>query len=154
MITLERLTKRYGDTTAVSDLTLRVDAGKVTGFLGPNGAGKTTTLRMLVGLDRPTSGRALVDGRRYADLPDPIRQVGALLDPGALHPGRSARTHLVAMARSHGIPTARVDEVLGEAGLEPVARDRVGTFSLGSGSAWASPGRCWGIRRSCCSTSR
>ncbi len=131
MITLDRLTKRYGDTTAVDDLSLRVDAGRVTGFLGPNGAGKSTTLRMLVGLDRPTSGRALIDGRRYADLADPVRQVGALLDPGAVHPGRSARAHLVAMARSHRIPIARVDGLLGEVGLEPVARDRVGTFSLG-----------------------
>ncbi|GAA4240395.1 ATP-binding cassette domain-containing protein [Actinomadura meridiana] len=131
MITLRGLTKRFGDKTAVDGLTLEVAEGKVTGFLGPNGAGKSTTMRMIVGLDRPTAGEALVGGRRYAGLPRPIREVGALLDAGFVHPGRSAQAHLTAMARSNGIPRARVDQVLGLVGLESVAGKRVGSFSLG-----------------------
>jgi ABC-2 type transport system ATP-binding protein len=131
VITLRGLTKRFGDKTAVDGLTLEVAEGKVTGFLGPNGAGKSTTMRMIVGLDRPTAGEALVGGRRYTGLPRPIREVGALLDAGFVHPGRSAQAHLTAMARSNGIPKARVGEVLGLVGLESVAGKRVGSYSLG-----------------------
>ncbi|MGH3240290.1 MAG: ABC transporter ATP-binding protein [Spirillospora sp.] len=131
MITLRGLTKRYGDKTAVDDLSLHVAAGKVTGFLGPNGAGKSTTMRMIVGLDHPTAGEALVDGRRYVGMARPIREVGALLDAGSVHPGRSAQAHLLAMARSNGIPRPRVAEVLGLVGLESVAARRIGSFSLG-----------------------
>ncbi|GAA1565657.1 ATP-binding cassette domain-containing protein [Actinomadura kijaniata] len=133
MITLRGLTKRYGDTTAVDGLTLEIGAGRVTGFLGPNGAGKSTTMRMIVGLDRPTAGEALVGGRPYATLRWPLREVGALLDAKALHPGRSARAHLLAMARGNGIPARRVDEVLETVGLTAVADRRAGTFSLGMG---------------------
>ncbi|MFC9972097.1 ABC transporter ATP-binding protein [Spirillospora sp. NPDC127200] len=133
MIELRDLTKRYGDRTAVHGLTLTVEPGKVTGFLGPNGAGKSTTMRMILGLDRPTSGTALIGGRPYAAFPRPLREVGALLDAKALHPGRSARAHLVALARSNGIPAARVDEALETVGLAEVARRRAGTFSLGMG---------------------
>jgi ABC-2 type transport system ATP-binding protein len=131
MITLRGLTKRFGDRTAVDGLSLEVAAGKVTGFLGPNGAGKSTTMRMVVGLDRPTSGAALVGGRRYGELRHPLREVGALLDAGAVHPGRAAGRHLLAMARSGGIARGRVEEVLALVGLEAVAGRRVGSFSLG-----------------------
>ncbi|GAA2083903.1 ABC transporter ATP-binding protein [Actinomadura alba] len=133
MILLTGLTKRYGETTAVRDLSLRVESGKVTGFLGPNGAGKSTTMRMILGLDRPTSGTALIGGRPYATLPHPLREVGALLDAKAAHPGRCARSHLKAMARSNGIPGARVETVLDTVGLSEVAGKRTGTFSLGMG---------------------
>ncbi|GAA2592875.1 ABC transporter ATP-binding protein [Actinomadura fulvescens] len=133
MITLRGLTKRYGDKAAVSDLSLEIAPGKVTGFLGPNGAGKTTTMRMILGLDRPTAGEALIGGRPYAALPRPLTRVGALLDAKAVHPGRSARAHLVAMARSNGIPVRRADEVLEIVGLAAVARARAGSFSLGMG---------------------
>jgi len=131
MITLERLTKRYGEHTAVDGLDVTIEAGTVTGFLGPNGAGKSTTMRMILGLDRPTSGRALIDGRPYAELRRPLREVGALLDAGAVHPGRPARAHLRAMARTHDIPLRRVDEVLDLVGLTEVAHRRAGSFSLG-----------------------
>ncbi|GHI83522.1 ATP-binding cassette domain-containing protein [Streptomyces xanthophaeus] len=131
MITLRGLTKRYGARTAVNDLTLDVEPGRVTGFLGPNGAGKSTTMRMILGLDHPTAGAALVDGKPYASLRHPAREVGALLDAKALHPARSARSHLIAQARSNGIPVRRVDEVLEEVGLAAVARRRAGAFSLG-----------------------
>jgi ABC-2 type transport system ATP-binding protein len=131
VITLEGLTKRYGDTTAVDGLDVEIAAGRVTGFLGPNGAGKSTTMRMILGLDRPTAGRATVDGRAYRDLPAPLHHVGALLEADALHPGRSARNHLRALARSNGIPDARVDAVLDQVGLAGVARRRVKGFSLG-----------------------
>ncbi|MDA2814818.1 ABC transporter ATP-binding protein [Nocardiopsis sp. RSe5-2] len=131
MLTVRELTKRYGGTTAVDDLTFDVRPGHVTGFLGPNGAGKSTTIRLLLGLDRPTSGRALVNGRRYTDLTRPEREVGALLDGGAAHPGRSARAHLLALARATGLPRRRVDEVLGTVGLTDVAGRRVGGYSLG-----------------------
>jgi ABC-2 type transport system ATP-binding protein len=133
VITLEGLTKRYGDTRAVDALDLVVSPGQVTGFLGPNGAGKSTTMRMILGLDTPTEGTALVDGRPYADWPKPLSKVGALLDAKALHPRRSARNHLVAMARSNGIPVSRVDEVLSTVGLDSVTRKRAGQFSLGMG---------------------
>ncbi|PRY48984.1 ABC-2 type transport system ATP-binding protein [Geodermatophilus tzadiensis] len=131
MIEIRGLTKVYGRTTAVDDLTVTVRPGVVTGFLGPNGAGKSTTMRAVVGLDRPTSGEVLVDGRRYADHPAPLHQVGALLDAGAVHPGRSARNHLRALAATNGIGHRRVDEVLELVGLSEVAGRRVGGFSLG-----------------------
>ncbi|MFG1952064.1 ABC transporter ATP-binding protein [Micromonospora sp. NPDC048830] len=133
MITLRGLTKRFGVATAVDNLTLELAPGRVTGFLGPNGAGKSTTMRMILGLDRPTAGEALVGGRRYAALRHPLREVGALLDAKAVHPGRSARRHLLAMARSNGIPAHRVDEVLDTVGLTRVAGKRAGTYSLGMG---------------------
>jgi ABC-2 type transport system ATP-binding protein len=131
MITLDALTKIYGTTRAVDDLTLQVVPGKVTGFLGPNGAGKSTTMRIVLGLDAPTSGRALVNGRAYADLRSPLREVGAVLDARAVHPRRSARAHLVATARSNRIAARRVDEVLETVGLSAVARRPAGQFSLG-----------------------
>jgi ABC-2 type transport system ATP-binding protein len=131
VITLEKLTKCFGRTVAVDGLDLVVRPGLVTGFLGPNGAGKSTTMRMVLGLDRPTSGRALVGGRSYLEFRRPLREVGALLDAKAVHPGRTARNHLRAMARSNDIPAVRVDEVLGAAGLTEVADRRVGTYSLG-----------------------
>ncbi|HEY3556410.1 MAG TPA: ATP-binding cassette domain-containing protein [Kribbella sp.] len=133
MITLEGLTKTYGGTTAVDSLDLTISPGRVTGFLGPNGAGKSTTMRMILGLDSPSAGTALVDGRPYAEWPRPLTKVGALLDAKALHPRRSARNHLVAMARSNGIPVSRVDEVLSTVGLDEVTRRRAGQFSLGMG---------------------
>ncbi|MEZ7154959.1 ABC transporter ATP-binding protein [Streptomyces sp. MAD19A] len=131
MITLQGLTKRYADHTAVDNLSLTVAPGRVTGFLGPNGAGKSTTMRMIMGLDRPTAGNALVGGKRYEELAYPLREVGALLDAKAVHPGRSARAHLRALARTNGIPARRVDEVLESVGLTSVAGRRAGSFSLG-----------------------
>jgi len=133
LITLNELTKRYGETVAVDGLNLEIAPGRVTGFLGPNGSGKSTTMRMILGLDTPTRGRALIDGRPYASLRHPLRKVGALLDAKSLHPGRRARSHLIAMARSNGIPLPRVDEVLDIVGLAKVARKRAGSFSLGMG---------------------
>jgi ABC-2 type transport system ATP-binding protein len=131
VIEVTHLTKRYGATTAVDDVSFRVEPGRVTGFLGPNGAGKSTTLRMILGLDRPTSGRATVDGRPYAELPAPVRSVGAMLDGRAIHPGRTAAAHLRSIADTHGLPRRRVGEVLELTGIAEVARRRVGTFSLG-----------------------
>ena len=133
MITLRGLTKRYGEKTVVDELTFDVEAGQVTGFLGPNGAGKSTTMRMTLGLDAPNAGEVLIRGKRYADLPRPLREVGALLEAKALHPGRSAGKHLLAMARSNGIPAGRVEEVLATVGLSDVAGKRAGQFSLGMG---------------------
>lgn len=133
MISLHGLTKRYGEKTVVDDLSFDISEGRVTGFLGPNGSGKSTTMRMILGLDRPTSGRALIGGKAYGDLENPAREVGALLDAKAVHPGRSAYRHLVAMARAIGSPVSRVDEVLDRVGLAPVARQRAGSFSLGMG---------------------
>lgn len=133
MIEVEALTKRYGSTTAVDGLAFTAPEGTVTGFLGPNGAGKSTTMRMVVGLERPTSGTATVDGRRYADLPAPLHAVGTMLDARSVHPGRTAFRHLLAQARTHGIPRSRVDEVIAMTGLESVAGRRAGTFSLGMG---------------------
>ena len=133
MITAEALTKRYGTTTAVDGLSFTAHPGTVTGFLGPNGAGKSTTMRMVLGLERPTAGTVTVDGHRYADLPAPLHAVGAMLDARSVHPGRTAFRHLLALARTHGIPRSRVEEVLGLTGLEPVAGRRVRTFSLGMG---------------------
>ncbi|GAA3701884.1 hypothetical protein GCM10022224_079670 [Nonomuraea antimicrobica] len=131
VIELLHLTKRYGDTLAVDDLSFKVEPGHVTGFLGPNGAGKSTTMRLILGLDAPTSGRALVNGRRYASLTKPMREVGALLDAGAVHGGRSAYHHLLCLALTNDIGPARVAEVLELVGLSGVARKRVGGFSLG-----------------------
>jgi ABC-2 type transport system ATP-binding protein len=133
MIQVEQLTKSYGGKTVVDDVTFRVEPGSVTGFLGPNGAGKTTTMRLLLGLERPDSGRALIAGKPYAEHRAPIREVGVLLDARAAHPNRSARNHLRIIARTHGISNSRVDEVIGLAGLESVATKRAGTFSLGMG---------------------
>ncbi|MEO3810523.1 ATP-binding cassette domain-containing protein [Sphaerisporangium sp. B11E5] len=131
MIEVRGISKRYRDVMAVDGLSFDVRPGVVTGFLGPNGAGKTTTMRVILGLDAPASGDALVLGVRYAALPAPMRAVGALLDSGAAHPGRTARDHLVCLADSNGIGRRRVDEVLGLAGLSSVAGRRAGTFSLG-----------------------
>ena len=131
MISVRGLTKRFGDLLAVDDLSFDVEAGKVTGFLGPNGAGKSTTMRMVMGLDRPTAGSATVDGRRYVDLAAPLREVGALLDAGAMHPGRTGRAHLRIAARTNGIPSSRVDEVVGQVGLGAAAGRRVRSYSLG-----------------------
>ncbi|WP_152363019.1 ABC transporter ATP-binding protein [Microlunatus speluncae] len=131
MITLTGLTKRYGRTTAVDELTVSVRPGVVTGFLGPNGAGKSTTMRMIVGLDRPTAGTALIDGRPYPALRDPLREVGALLDTTVAHPGRTATAHLAAIAAAGRIPRRRVAEVLELVGLTAVAGRRTRDFSLG-----------------------
>lgn len=133
MIVAEHLTKRFGAKTAVSDVSFSVQPGKVTGFLGPNGAGKSTTMRMIVGLDRPTSGRVSIDGRDYRSLRSPLTEVGILLDAKAVHTGRSARNHLRAMAATHGIPRSRVDEVIELTGLQNVGGKRAGGFSLGMG---------------------
>ncbi|WP_344639041.1 ABC transporter ATP-binding protein [Kitasatospora cystarginea] len=131
MIEVKNLTKRYGSTAAVNGLTFTVRPGHVTGFLGPNGAGKSTTLRMILGLNDPTSGTVTVDGRGFRDRPRGLRHVGALLDAGDVHGGRSARAHLSALARSNGIPRDRVDEVLQEVGLTGAAGRRIGGYSLG-----------------------
>ncbi|MBF0817445.1 ABC transporter ATP-binding protein [Microbacterium paludicola] len=133
MIEAQGLTKRYGAKTAVDGIAFVVQPGKVTGFLGPNGAGKSTTMRMIVGLDAPTSGRVTVGGSDYRGKPAPLREVGVLLEAKAVHTGRTARNHLRALAATHGIPASRVDEVIGLAGLEAVASKRVGGFSLGMG---------------------
>ncbi|MEV4422207.1 ATP-binding cassette domain-containing protein, partial [Patulibacter sp. NPDC049589] len=133
MIDIRSVTKRYGDHAVVSDLSFRALPGRVTGFLGPNGAGKSTTMRMIVGLDRPTSGSLTVAGRPYAGHPAPLCAVGALLDARAFHPGRSARQHLSALAATHGLSRSRVAEVLAIAGLTAVADRRAGSFSLGMG---------------------
>ncbi len=130
-IEAQGLSKRYGATVAVDGLSFTVRPGLVTGFVGPNGAGKSTTLRLILGLDAPDAGSALVNGRPYAELASPLREVGALLDARAAHPGRSARDHLRWLAASNGLPRRRVDEVLALVGLERAARRRVGGFSLG-----------------------
>lgn len=125
------LVKRYGTVTAVDQLSFQVDPGKVTGFLGPNGAGKSTTLRMFLGLDKPTSGAATVDGRRLAELPQPMRVIGAMLDARAVHPRRTAIDHLASVARAGGLPRRRVAEVLELVGLAEVGARPAGDFSLG-----------------------
>jgi ABC-2 type transport system ATP-binding protein len=130
-ISMQGLTKRFGDVHAVDDLTFEVPPGQVTGFLGPNGAGKTTSLRMLLGLVSPTAGAALIDGRRYQDLENPRRVVGAAVEAMAAHPGRRARAHLDVLAAASGATPARVDEVLETVGLTDAAQRRVGGFSLG-----------------------
>jgi ABC-2 type transport system ATP-binding protein len=130
-IEVSSLSKRYGGKLAVDDVSFSVPAGSVTGFLGPNGAGKSTTMRLIVGLSRPTSGEALVDGRKYTSLRAPMHQVGTLLDAKSAHHARTARNHLRAVAATHGIGRRRIDDMIDLAGLSSVARKRVGGFSLG-----------------------
>ncbi|MEV0395595.1 ABC transporter ATP-binding protein [Polymorphospora rubra] len=131
MIVSQNLTKRYGEKTVVDDLSFTVRPGVVTGFLGPNGAGKSTTMRMLVGLDRPTRGEITIGGRRYQDLPDPVRHLGVMLDARSANPGRTALNHLLVVGETHGIGRARAHEVLEMVGLGAVADKRAGGFSLG-----------------------
>jgi ABC-2 type transport system ATP-binding protein len=131
MITAHSLTKRYGTATAVNDLTFDVLPGAVTGFLGPNGSGKSTTMRIIMGLDAPTSGSALIDGKPFSELAWPLREVGGLLDAKAFHPARTARNHLRWLALTNDIPLRRVDEVLDQVGLTSVANRRAGKYSLG-----------------------
>lgn len=131
VIEVRELTKTFGKIRAVDRLSFTVEPGRVTGFLGPNGAGKSTTMRLLLGLERPTHGQALIDGRPYRESAQPLRRVGALLDAAYVHRGRPAYHHLLWLARTNGIPAARVKEVLGMVGLDEVARRRCRTFSLG-----------------------
>jgi ABC-2 type transport system ATP-binding protein len=131
VIELNRLTKAYGATTAVDGLSLTVPPGRVTGFVGANGAGKSTTMRMLLGLTRPTSGTALIDGKRYAELTHPVRSVGAMVDPDVFHPNRSGRNALRVIARAAAITDRRVDQVLGTVGLADAAARRAGGYSMG-----------------------
>ncbi|TWD81129.1 ABC-2 type transport system ATP-binding protein [Kribbella amoyensis] len=131
MIEAQGLTKRYGATVAVDNLSFQVKPGKVTGFLGPNGAGKSTTMRMMLGLDNPTSGDVRIDGKHYRDLRQPLTKIGALLDAKWVHPNRSARAHLAWMAASNKLPSSRVDAVLEMVGLSTVANKRAGAYSLG-----------------------
>jgi ABC-2 type transport system ATP-binding protein len=133
MIEIDHVTKRYGPKVAVDDLSFSVEPGIVTGFLGPNGAGKSTLMRIVLGLDRPTGGRATVNGRSYRNFRAPLHEVGALLEARAVHTGRSAYHHLLAMAQTHGFGRRRVDEVIELVGLQDVARKRAGGFSLGMG---------------------
>jgi ABC-2 type transport system ATP-binding protein len=133
MIEARGLTKRYGGTVAVDNLSFSVEPGKITGFLGPNGAGKTTTMRLILGLDEPTSGTVTVDGRPFTQAAQPMRLIGALLDAKALHGGRSAYNHLLCLAQSNNLPKARVDEVIALVGLTEVAGKRTKGFSLGMG---------------------
>jgi ABC-2 type transport system ATP-binding protein len=133
MIEARDLTKRYGDKLAVDHLSFTVEPSRVTGFLGPNGAGKSTTMRLILGLDRPQSGMATINGKRYADLTQPLRTVGALLEAKAMHSGRSAYNHLLFLAQTQGLPRSRVDQVLELVGLREVARKRTGGYSLGMG---------------------
>jgi ABC-2 type transport system ATP-binding protein len=133
MIEVSGVSKRYGDKVAVDDLSFTIKPGVVTGFLGPNGAGKSTTMRLILGLDAPSSGTATVNGKRYQDLAAPLCEVGALLEASAVHTGRSGYNHLLALAQTHGIPRTRVDEVIELVGLGSVAHKRVGGFSLGMG---------------------
>jgi ABC-2 type transport system ATP-binding protein len=133
MIEAKNLTKRYGDKTAVDDLSFTVEPGRVTGFLGPNGAGKSTTMRLILGLDRPHRGDATINGVHYRDLPRPLQTVGALLEARAIHTGRSAYNHLLALAQTQGVGKKRIDEVIDLVGLHQVARKRAGGFSLGMG---------------------
>jgi ABC-2 type transport system ATP-binding protein len=131
MIHVRGLTKHYGDRRAVDDLSFELTPGRVTGFVGPNGAGKSTTMRMMLGLARPDRGEVRYDGVRYAELPRPARTVGAVLDARCMHPGRTARNHLRATAALSGLARTRVDDVLADVGLEGVADERAGRFSLG-----------------------
>jgi ABC-2 type transport system ATP-binding protein len=133
MIEARGLTKDYGAKRAVDDLTFTVRPGIVTGFLGPNGSGKSTTMRLILGLDRPTGGSVTVNGKEYRDYPAPLHEVGALLEARAVHTGRSAYNHLLALAQTHGVPKSRVNELIERVGLTEVARKRVGKFSLGMG---------------------
>ena len=133
MIEVDRLSKRFGPVTAVDGLSFAVQPGRVTGFLGPNGAGKSTTMRLILGLDHPNTGTATIEGKRYRDLVEPLRVVGALLEAKAVHTGRSAYNHLLVLAQTQGLPLKRVDEVIDLVGLRDVAHKRVGGFSLGMG---------------------
>jgi ABC-2 type transport system ATP-binding protein len=133
VIDVHRLVKRYGSKTAVNDLTFTVQPGRVTGFLGPNGSGKSTTMRLVLGLDAPTSGSTRINGRPYAEHRSPLTEVGALLEARSVHTGRSAYNHLLALAQTHNIPARRVSDVLDLVGLQHVARKRAGAFSLGMG---------------------
>src|SRR4029453_4658809 len=133
MIEARNLTKRYGETLAGNALSFTVEPGRVTGFLGPNGAGKSTTMRLLLGLDHPHAGDATIDGKHYRDLTRPLEVVGALLEPRAVHTGRSAYNHLLCLAQTQGISKRRVGEVIDLVGLRSVARKRAGGFSLGMG---------------------
>src|SRR5438128_1629102 len=127
MIEAQNLTKRYGETHAVADLTFTVRPGIVTGFLGPNGAGKSTTMRLILGLDAPSSGDVTVNGKRYRDFPAPLHEVGAVLEARSVHGGRSAYSHLLALAQTHGVPKSRVHELIDLVGLHHVAHKRAGT---------------------------
>jgi ABC-2 type transport system ATP-binding protein len=133
MIEAEGLTKHYGTKVAVDELSFSVRPGVVTGFLGPNGSGKSTTMRMIVGLDQPTRGHVSINGQRYRDLAWPLREVGALLEARAIHPGRSARAHLLMLAQTNRLPTRRINDLLELVGLTAVADQRAGKFSLGMG---------------------
>jgi ABC-2 type transport system ATP-binding protein len=133
MIEVTDLSKRFGDKVAVDHLSFKIQPGRVTGFLGPNGAGKSTTMRLILGLDHPTGGSATINGKRYAELPTPLRTVGALLEAKSVHSGRSARNHLLFLAQTQGLPPSRVDEMLDLVGLRDVAKKRAGGFSLGMG---------------------
>jgi len=133
MIEVSNLTKRFADVTAVDDISFTVQPGKVTGFLGPNGAGKTTTMRAIAGLDRPSAGTAMVNGKRLAEHRAPLHEIGVLLNAGHVHPGRSATNHLLALAATHGLGRTRVREVIELTGLESVANKRAGSYSLGMG---------------------
>jgi ABC-2 type transport system ATP-binding protein len=133
MIEVDQLSKRFGPVTAVDGLSFAVRPGQVTGFLGPNGAGKSTTMRLILGLDHPNTGTATIDGKRYRDLVEPLRVVGALLEAKTVHPGRSAYHHLLVLAQTQGLPRRRVDEVIELVGLREVAHQRAGGFSLGMG---------------------
>ena len=154
MIEVENLSKRYGTKLAVDGLSFVVHPGMVTGFLGPNGAGKSTTMWMIAGLDQPTGGRVTVNGRDYRSAAAPMAELGVLLEAKAVHTGRSARNHLLALAQTNGISRRRVDQVIDIVGLRQVAGKRVG----GSPSAWANDWawllRCWAIRRPWCWTNR
>ena len=151
-ISFTSLTKRYRGVTAVDDLSVDVQPGRITAFLGPNGSGKTTSMRALLGLTVPTAGTATIDGRRYRDVPHPMRVVGAVLDQG-LHPNRTARRHLRILALQAGAPPGRVDEMLELVGLTQTAARRVGGYSLGMRQRLGSPTHCSATRRSWCSTS-
>jgi ABC-2 type transport system ATP-binding protein len=133
VIEVSGISKRYGERLAVDDLSFTVRPGVITGFLGPNGAGKSTTMRLILGLDAPSSGSALVNGKPYRELRSPLHEVGAMLEARAIHTGRSGYNHLLALAQTQGIPRKRVDEVIDMVGLQSVARKRVGGFSLGMG---------------------
>jgi ABC-2 type transport system ATP-binding protein len=146
MIDAQHLTKRYGTKTAVDDLTFTVQPGQVTGFLGPNGAGKSTTMRMILGLDAPTSGTVTVGGRPYAEHPRPLQVVGALLEARAIHTSRTAYHHLLALATTHGISTSRVRQVSPRSGSPTSRASGPAASASGWDSAWASPPRCWPTR--------
>jgi len=142
MIEVQDLCKSYGDNVAVAQLSFTVRPGTVTGFLGPNGAGKSTTMRLILGLDRPTSGTATIDGKRYAELARPLRVVGALLEAGAVHPVRSAYNHLLYLAQTQATPALRVEEVIDLVGLHDVAHDRAERSPGAWDNGWASPRPC------------